>query len=213
MNSRIPKVLHAMCGRSILGHALAAGGELAPERLVVVVGHRRDEVSAEAARQAPDVQVVVQDRQGGTGHADRTVIEALGDLSGIVVVTYGDMPLLRAQTLAALVREHAAAGNAVTVLTALVPDPSGYGRIIRDDGGSLAEIVEDADATAAQRAIDEINSGYYAFDGAMLADAVKRVATSNVQGQEYLTDVVAIMRGDGHLAGTVLAADAAEVQG
>ena len=213
MKSRIPKVLHPLCGRSMLGHALAAAGDLAPERLVVVVGHSRDEVSAEADRHAPGVQVVVQDRQGGTGHAVRTVSEALGDLAGIVVVTYGDMPLLRAQTLAALVREHATAGNAVTVLTALVPDPAGYGRVIRDGSGALAEIVEDADATAAQRAINEINSGCYAFDGALLADAVKRVATSNAQGQEYLTDVVAILRGDGHLAGTVLAGDPAEIQG
>ena len=148
MKSRIPKVLHTLCGRSMLGHALAAAGELAPERLVAVVGHSRDEVSAEATRQAPGVHVVEQDRQGGTGHAVRTVTEALGDLSGVVVVTYGDMPMLRAQTLAALVREHAAAGNAVTVLTALVPDPSGYGRIIRDGSGTLAEIVEEADATA-----------------------------------------------------------------
>ena len=213
MRSRIPKVLHSLCGRSMLGHALAAAAGLGPERLVVVTGHGRDQVSAEAARCAPDVRVVVQDRLGGTGHAVRMVTEALGDLPGTVVVTYADMPLLRTQTLAALLREHAAAGNAVTVLTARVPDPSGYGRIIRDDGGSLAEIVEEADATAAQRAIDEINSGCYAFDGALLADAVKRVATSNAQGQEYLTDVVGIMRGDGHLAGTVLAADAAEVQG
>ena len=213
MRSRIPKVLHSLCGRSMLGHALAAAAGLGPERLVVVTGHGRDQVSAEAARCAPDVRVVVQDRLGGTGHAVRMVTEALGDLPGIVVVTYADMPLLRTQTLAALLREHAAAGNAVTVLTARVPDPSGYGRIIRDDGGSLAEIVEDADATAAQRTIDEINSGCYAFDGALLADAVKRVATSNAQGQEYLTDVVGILRGDGHLAGTVLAADAAEVQG
>ena len=157
--------------------------------------------------------MVVQERLAGTGHAVRMVIEALGVMPGIVVVTYGDMPLLRAQTLAALVREHAAAGNAVTVLTARVRDPSGYGRIIRDDGGSLAEIVEEADATADQRAIDEINSGCYAFDGALLADAVKRVATSNAQGQEYLTDVVAILRGDGHPAGTVLAADPDEIQG
>ena len=212
MRSRIPKVLHSLCGRSMLGHALAAAAGLGPQRLVVVAGHGRDEVSTEAARYAPDVRVVVQDRLGGTGHAVRMVTEALGDLRGIVVVTYGDMPLLRAQTLAALVREHAA-GNAVTVLTARVPDPSGYGRIVRDDGGSLAEIVEDADATAAQRAIDEINSGCYAFDGALLADAIKRVATSNAQGQEYLTDVVGILRGDGHPAGTVLAPDAAEIQG
>jgi bifunctional UDP-N-acetylglucosamine pyrophosphorylase/glucosamine-1-phosphate N-acetyltransferase len=213
MKSRIPKVLHSLCGRSMLGHALAAARELDPQRLVVVAGHGKDEVSAEAARHAPDVCVVGQDRLAGTGHAVRMVTEALGVMPGTVVVTYGDMPLLRGRTLAALVREHAAAGNAVTVLTARVPDPSGYGRIIRDDGGSLAEIVEDADATAAQRAIDEINSGCYAFDGTLLADAVKRVATGNAQGQEYLTDVVGILRADGHLAGTVLAADPAEIQG
>jgi bifunctional UDP-N-acetylglucosamine pyrophosphorylase / glucosamine-1-phosphate N-acetyltransferase len=213
MKSRIPKVLHPLCGRSMLGHALVTAGELDPQRLVVVAGHGRDEVSAEAAKYAPGVRVVVQDRLAGTGHAVRMVTEALGVMHGTVVVTYGDMPLLRGQTLAALVRAHAAAGNAVTVLTARVDDPSGYGRIIRDERGALAEIVEEADATPEQRAIDEINSGCYAFDGDLLADTVKRVATSNALGQEYLTDVVAIMRGDGHLAGTVLAADPAEVQG
>jgi bifunctional UDP-N-acetylglucosamine pyrophosphorylase/glucosamine-1-phosphate N-acetyltransferase len=213
MKSRIPKVLHALCGRSMLGHVLAAAGELDPQRLVVVAGHRREDVTAEAVRYAPDVCVVVQERQAGTGHAVRMVTETLGDLLGVVVVTYGDMPLLRARTLAALIREHHAAANAVTVLTARVPDPSGYGRIIRDGGGWLAEIVEEADATTAQRATDEINSGCYAFDGALLADAVKRVATSNAQGQEYLTDVVAILRGDGHPVGAVLAADPGEIQG
>ncbi len=106
------------------------------ERLVVVVGHGRDEVRAEAASHAPDVCVVVQERLAGTGHAVRMVTEALGALPGIVVVTYGDMPLLRARTLGALVREHAAAGNAVTVLTARVGNPTGYGRIIRDEGGA-----------------------------------------------------------------------------
>src|SRR6516162_4578946 len=106
MKSRIPKVLHPLCGRSMLGHVLAAVGELDPRRLIVVVGHGQAQVSAEAARQAPDVSLVVQERQAGTGHAVRMVTEALGDLPGTVVVTYGDMPLLRGQTLAALVREH-----------------------------------------------------------------------------------------------------------
>ena len=213
MKSRIPKVLHALCGRSMLGHVLAAAGELDPQQMVVVAGHGRELVSEEAVRYVPDAAVVVQDRQAGTGHAVRMVIEALGIMPGVVLVTYGDMPLLRAETLAALVQEHAAAANAVTVLTARVADPSGYGRIIRDEGGGLAEIVEYADATPEQQAIDEINSGCYAFDGALLADAVKRVATSNAQGQEYLTDVVAILRGDGHPVGAVLAADPGEIQG
>ena len=213
MRSQIPKVLHAMCGRSMLGHALTAARELDPERLVVVAGHGRDEVAAEAIRYDPGARVVVQERLGGTGHAVRMVIEALGVLNGTLIVTYGDMPLLRGQTLAALAREHDAEGNAVTVLTARVSDPAGYGRIVRDHGGSLAEIVEDTDATQEQRAICEINSGCYAFNAGLLADAVKRVASDNAQGQEYLTDVVAILRGDGHPAGTVLAADQDEIQG
>ena len=213
MKSRIPKVLHPLCGRSMLGHVLAAAGELDPQRTVIVAGHRREEVSAEAVRYAADAIVVVQDRQAGTGHAVRMVIEALGIMPGVVLVTYGDMPLLRSQTLAALVREHAAVGNVVTVLTARVADPGSYGRVVRDDRGSLAEIVEYADATPEQRAIDEINSGCYAFDGVLLADAIKRLVTDNAQGQEYLTDVIAILRGDGHQVGAVLAADPGEIQG
>jgi bifunctional UDP-N-acetylglucosamine pyrophosphorylase / glucosamine-1-phosphate N-acetyltransferase len=212
MKSRIPKVLHPLCGRSMLGHVLAAAGELDPRHMVVVTGHGREQVGAEAVRYAPDAAVVVQDRQAGTGHAVRMVIEALGVMPGVVLVTYGDMPLLQGQTLAALVREHAAAGNAVTVLTAR-PGPSDFGRIVRDDRGALAEIVEYADATPEQRAIDEVNSGCYAFDGTLLADAIKRVATDNAQGQEYLTDVVAILRGDGHPVGAILAADPGEIQG
>jgi bifunctional UDP-N-acetylglucosamine pyrophosphorylase/glucosamine-1-phosphate N-acetyltransferase len=212
MKSRIPKVLHPLCGRSMLGHVLAAAGELDPQHIVVVTGNGREQVGAEAVRYAPDAAVVVQDRQAGTGHAVRMVIEALGVMPGVVLVTYGDMPLLRGQTLAALVREHAAAGNAVTVLTAR-PGPADFGRIVRDGRGALVEIVEYADATPEQQAIDEVNSGCYAFDGALLADAIKRVATDNAQGQEYLTDVVAILRGDGHPVGAILAADPGEIQG
>ena len=212
MKSRTPKVLHSLCGRSMLGHVLAAAGELDPQHMVVVAGHGREQVGAEAVRYTPDVAVVVQDRQAGTGHAVRMVIEALGVMPGVVLVTYGDMPLLRGQTLAALVREHAAAGNAVTVLTAR-PGPADFGRIVRDGRGALVEIVEYADATPEQRAIDEVNSGCYAFDGALLADAIKRVATDNAHGQEYLTDVVAILRGDGHPVGAILAADPDEIQG
>ena len=107
MRSRIPKVLHSLCGRSMLGHALAAAAELGPQRLVVVAGHGRDQVSAEAARLAPGAEVVVQDRLAGTGHAVRMVTEALGDLPGTVVVTYADMPLLRTQTLAAIANANA----------------------------------------------------------------------------------------------------------
>ena len=213
MKSRIPKVLHPLCGRSMLGHVLMTARELDPRHVVVVAGHGREQVAAETTEYVPDADIVIQDRQAGTGHAIRMVTEALGVLPGTVLVTYGDMPLLRSGTLAALAREHVTAGHAVTVLTARVDDPAGYGRIVRDEQGALAEIIEEADASPGQCAIDEINSGCYAFDGALLADAIKRVATANAQGQEYLTDVVAILRGDGHPAGTVMMADPAEVQG
>lgn len=212
MKSRVPKVLHSLCGRSMLGHALALAGELDPERLVVVVGHSRDQVSAEAASQVPEALIVHQEQQLGTGHAVRMVTEALGDFRGTVVVTYGDMPLLRGQTLRELVGVHHRSGNAVTVLTAR-GNPAGYGRIVRDAGGAFLHIVEERDATPAELAIDEYNSGCYAFDGVLLADAIKRVTTDNNQQQEYLTDVVGILRGDGHPIGAVLAADVTEILG
>jgi bifunctional UDP-N-acetylglucosamine pyrophosphorylase/glucosamine-1-phosphate N-acetyltransferase len=212
MKSRTPKVLHTLAGRSLLGHAIAAASDLAPERLVVVVGHAREQVSAAAIAAAPHAAIVVQDQQLGTGHAVRMVIEAVGAMSGTVIVTYGDMPLLRGRTLAELAGRHQAAGNAVTVLTARGDFP-GFGRIVRDAEGAFLRIVEERDATAAERAIDEFNSGCYAFDGALLADAIKRVTTNNSQHEEYLTDVVEILRGDGHPVGTMLAAESAEIRG
>jgi bifunctional UDP-N-acetylglucosamine pyrophosphorylase/glucosamine-1-phosphate N-acetyltransferase len=212
MKSRSPKVLHALSGRSLLGHAIAAASDLAPERLVVVVGHARERVSAAAVEAAPGAAIVVQEQQLGTGHAVRMVLESVGAMSGTVIVTYADMPLLRGQTLGELASRHVAAGNAVTVLTARGDFP-GFGRIVRDADGSFLRIVEERDATAAERTIDECNSGCYAFDGALLADAIKRVTTDNSQHEEYLTDVVEILRRDGHPVGTVLAAESAEIKG
>jgi bifunctional UDP-N-acetylglucosamine pyrophosphorylase/glucosamine-1-phosphate N-acetyltransferase len=212
MKSRTPKILHKLSGRSLLGHAIAAASGLAPERLVVVVGHAREEVAAAAVAAAPQAGIVVQEQQLGTGHAVRMVIESVGAMSGTVIVTYGDMPLLRGRTLSELASRHAATGNAVTVLTARGDFP-GFGRIVRDADGAFLRIVEERDATEAERAIDECNSGCYAFDGALLADAIKRVTTSNSQHEEYLTDVVEILRGDGHPVGTVVAAEAAEIRG
>lgn len=213
MKTRTPKVLHRVCGRTMLGHVLATARELSPARLIVVTGHAHGEVGAELAEQAPDATVVVQEHRGGTGHAVRTVIESVGVIRGTIVVTYADTPLLRSQTLAELIAVHESGGAAVTVLTALVADPAGYGRIIRDSSGGFAQIVEHADATPAQRAIKEINSGVYAFDGELLADVVKRVPTDNVKGEEYLTDAVGLLRGDGHPVASVQCGDPDEVLG
>jgi bifunctional UDP-N-acetylglucosamine pyrophosphorylase/glucosamine-1-phosphate N-acetyltransferase len=213
MKTRTPKVLHAVCGRTMLGHVIATARELSPERLIVVTGQARGQVAVQLAAQAPDATVVVQARRGGTGHAVRTVIESVGQIHGTIVVTYADAPLLRSQTLAELIAAHESGGAAVTVLTSVVANPAGYGRIVRDDAGRFAEIVEDSDATAGQRAISEINSGVYAFAGDLLADVVKRVPTDNAKGEEYLTDAVAILRGDGYLVAAAACPDPDEVLG
>lgn len=213
MKSRTPKVLHPICGNTMLGHVLTTSRELDPVRLIVVVGHRRRQVTDVLTATAPDVQVVVQHRQGGTGHAVRTAIEAVGLDHGTIVVTYADTPLLRGETLTELVREHWAQDAAATALTACLDDPTGYGRIIRDGSGAFMEIIEEVDATPEQRAIQETNSGVYAFEAHLLGDAIKRVPTDNAKGEEYLTDVVAILRAEGHHVASVRLEDPAEVLG
>lgn len=213
MKSSKPKILHELCGHALVDHMLTAARGLAPERLIVVIGHAREQVEAHLATTGPDARAVVQTPRNGTGHAVRTVLESVGTISGTVLVTYGDTPLLRTETLAELLATHAAEANAVTVLTAEVPDPAGYGRIIRDTTGAVLSIVEEKDASPEQRAIKEMNSGVYAFDGLLLADAVKRVSTANAQGEEYLTDVLSILREDGHRVGACIAADHVEVEG
>ncbi|MFE9774955.1 bifunctional UDP-N-acetylglucosamine diphosphorylase/glucosamine-1-phosphate N-acetyltransferase GlmU [Streptomyces sp. NPDC005931] len=214
MKSATPKVLHDICGRSLVGHVLAAAGELEPENLVVVVGHAREKVTAHLAEIAPDVRTAVQAEQNGTGHAVRMGLEELGGaVDGTVVVVCGDTPLLTGETLRQLSATHTADGNAVTVLTAEVPDATGYGRIVRDDTGAVTAIVEHKDASEEQRAIREINSGVFAFDGPLLADALKKVRTDNSQGEEYLTDVLGILREAGHRVGAALAGDHREIAG
>ncbi|MFJ4676408.1 MULTISPECIES: bifunctional UDP-N-acetylglucosamine diphosphorylase/glucosamine-1-phosphate N-acetyltransferase GlmU [unclassified Kitasatospora] len=218
MKSRaLPKVLHEICGRSLVGHAVSAAQELTPGQLVVVIGHLRELVQAHLAEHHPAARPVVQTEQNGTGHAVRTALEALAadgvQLDGTVLVTTGDAPLLTGTTLAALAAAHAEQGNGVTVLTARVPDATGYGRILRGPDGAVAAIVEHKDATAEQLAVDEINSGVFAFDAKLLALALSLVGTDNAQGEEYLTDTLEILRREGHRVGAVVAADHREIVG
>lgn len=218
MVSTTPKVLHDVAGRSLVGHVVASVQGLDPEHLVVVVGHAREQVTAHLAVVAPDALAVVQEQQNGTGHAVRVALEGLAAAgvtlsgSGPVLVVAGDTPLLTTATLAALVDTHAAAGAASTVLTAVVDDPTGYGRVIRD-GDAVTAIVEHKDADAAQLAVREVNSGVYAFDAAALLDALGRLTTDNSQGEEYLTDVVGLHVGSGLRVAAVIAADATETLG
>lgn len=214
MKSSTPKVMHAIGGRSLVGHALAASRATDPERVIAVVGSGRELVTAHLAEIDPDAVPVVQEPRNGTGHAVRIALtEAAPDVTGTVLVVCGDVPLLRGETLQELLDEHHGAGNAATVLTAIVPDPTGYGRMVRDADGAVTAIVEHRDATDDQRAIAEINSGIYAFDGALLRGALSRLKTDNSQGEEYLTDTLEILRGDGHRVGAKVAADFNEIHG
>ncbi|MET7640327.1 bifunctional UDP-N-acetylglucosamine diphosphorylase/glucosamine-1-phosphate N-acetyltransferase GlmU [Streptomyces sp. NPDC005438] len=217
MKSRTAKVLHDICGRSLVGHVVTAARQVEPEHLVVVVGHAREQVAAHLSELDPGVRTAVQYEQNGTGHAVRTALEELRDRGvepdGTVLVVCGDTPLLTGDTLQALAEAHTREGNAVTVLSAEVPDATGYGRVVRDSGGAVTAIVEHRDASAEQREIREINSGVFAFDGKLLVDALGKVRRDNSQGEEYLTDVLGIVRTAGHRVGAAVAADHHEVVG
>lgn len=212
MRSAIAKVLHPVAGRPLVDHAVRAVAGLSPEHLVVVVGHGRDQVRAHletvAGALGREVRAAVQAEQHGTGHAVSCALDTLPqDLTGTVVVSYGDVPLLDTGTLATLVDAHHHAGQAVTVLSATVPDPTGYGRILRDSEGAVSGIVEQRDADPAQQAITEINSGIYAFDAAVLRDALGKLSTANSQGELYLTDVLGIAHAEGLAVGAYPCAD------
>ena len=150
MKSKLPKMLHEIGGRSMLGHVLEASRATEPEHVVVVVGHARERIGAHVADVSPEARIAVQEEQNGTGHAVRMALEDLAaqgvELTGTVVLACGDTPLLRGRTLTELVAAHESEGNAVTALSARVPDPHGYGRIVRDASGAFTEIVEHADA-------------------------------------------------------------------
>jgi bifunctional UDP-N-acetylglucosamine pyrophosphorylase/glucosamine-1-phosphate N-acetyltransferase len=218
MKSDTAKVLHPVLGTPLLGHVLREVGALDPESAVVVIGHQRERVAAYLEQAHPRVATAVQAEQKGTGHAVRCALEQLAEQgieipAGPIIVTAGDTPLLTSATLTALLDTHQATGAAATVLSARVPDPTGYGRILREPDGSVVGIVEHKDATAEEHVIDEINSGVFAFDSAELADALSRLTTDNSQGEQYLTDVLGILRADGLRVSACVAADADDVHG
>ena len=218
MKSSRPKVLHAVGGRTLLGHAMAAGRELAPAHLAVVVRHGRDLVAAEVARIDADAVVVDQDEVPGTGRAAQVGLEALdalaGEIDGAVVVTASDVPLLDGATLGQLVAAHHEDGNAVTILTTVVADATGYGRIVREEGtGDVLAIVEHKDATDAQREIREINASIFVFDADVLRRGLRSVTQDNAQGEMYLTDVVAFARAEGRTVRAVITDDPMTVEG
>ncbi len=213
MRSSTPKVLHTLGGRSLLGHVLAAAAPLSAGTTVVVVGAGRDQVEAHLGEIAPGALAVVQEQQLGSGHAAEVALTAVPDLDGSVLVVNGDSPLLTSRTLTALVAAHDAAGSVFTVLTAEVDDPTGLGRIVRDGSGAPQAIVEERDATAEQRAIREVNAGVYVADAATLRRVLAGVGTANSQGEQYLTDALAPLVGEGAPTAAVRADDPDDVLG
>jgi bifunctional UDP-N-acetylglucosamine pyrophosphorylase / glucosamine-1-phosphate N-acetyltransferase len=199
MKSKTMKVLHPIAGRSMIGHVLHAAQQLEPTRIVAVVGHQREQVGAHIEEIVPDAVMAVQDTQEGTAHAVRMAWEALPAeaRTGTVVVAYGDTPLLEGETLQRFVRFHRESGVAMSILSGVVADPTGYGRIVRDDAQRVAAIVEEKDASPEDAAITEINSGIVAFDAAFLDSALPRIDNDNAKGEYYLTDTVALAREDG----------------
>lgn len=216
MKSKTMKVLHPVAGRSMIGHVLRAVQAVEPERIVAVVGHQREQVSAHITSLVPDAVLAVQESQDGTGHAVRVAMEAAaarGEVRGTVIVSAGDTPMLRGESLRAFAEEHAASGRAVSVLTGRVTNPFGYGRIVRGADGGVEAIVEEKDATDAERAIDEINSGILAFDADFLSRALPRLTNANANGEYYLTDTVRIARSEGLVVGAHLIEDVTETEG
>jgi bifunctional UDP-N-acetylglucosamine pyrophosphorylase / glucosamine-1-phosphate N-acetyltransferase len=213
MKSATPKMLHPLLGRTLLGHVLHAADAAQASRTVVVVGHKADQVRAHLIEIAPGAMPVLQAEQNGTGHAVRIALDAIPEAVGTVVVLNADVPLLRPETVDALVRAHEAAGTGATVLAAEVPDPTGLGRIVRDAAGHLERIVEERDASAELRAVREVNAGIYAFDVALLREALAKLTTDNEQGEEYLTDVFGLLAAAGHPVGVFVAGDARETLG
>jgi UDP-N-acetylglucosamine diphosphorylase/glucosamine-1-phosphate N-acetyltransferase len=190
MKSELPKVLHPLCGRPMLSYALDAARALEPEQIIVVVGFRH-----ELVREAfgDELTYALQEPQLGTGHAVQVAAPLLAGFTGDVLVTYGDMPLLRGETLERVRAARREAGAAGAALTAVLDDPPAYGRVVRDAASDFVRIVEDRDCTPAERAIREVNLGVYAFAGAPLARALGDLRADNAQGEYYLTDVPALL--------------------
>ncbi len=199
MRSSLPKVLHRIGGRPLVGHVLDTARDLSAAHVLVVVRHERDLVADAVTGISPEVVVVDQDEIPGTGRAVEVALEAVPDFDGDVLVLSADCPLADAEALAGFVAEHRATGARATLMTAIVDNPTGYGRVIRDSEGTVARIVEQKDATAVEAAVTEINAGMYVFQAASLRARLREVGTDNAQQEKYLTDVVGLLRGAGEL--------------
>jgi len=198
MNTHLPKVLHEVTGRPMLAYVLDACRSVGVDKIYVVVGFGADQVKERFAEEASDIVWVQQPKQMGTAHAVMCCKEHLANFTGQTLVLCGDGPLIRAKTLKTLIEKHEAEHSAATLATAVLDDPTGYGRIIRDAYGNIQGIVEDSDCTPAQRAVKEVNPSYYLFNNRVLFGALEKVKPDNVKQEYYLTDALAVMIAGGN---------------
>ena len=210
MKSKLYKVLHQVCGKSMVEYVVEAAQAIKPDKIVTIVGNGAEEVKKVLADKS---EFVLQKKQLGTGDAVLTASDELAAEKGATLVITGDTPLFTSQTFQKLFDYHQSKGNAATVLTAQAPNPYGYGRIIRDDQDNVLRIVEQKDATAAELKINEINTGVFCFDNQLLFSALKKVDNHNAQGEYYLTDVLEILRNKGQRIGAYKMPDFSESLG
>ncbi len=211
MKSDLAKVLHTVGGKPMLAYSVILAKKLGAERIVAVIGHQAEQVRELCAE--PGLIFVEQRPQLGTGHAVLQARQAFADFTGRILILCGDVPLLRPATAVALINHHEATGAAVTVMTVILDDPGSYGRVVKNDAGEVLKIVEARDATAAEKAIGEINTGIYCVESDFLFDAVAAIGNDNAQREYYLTDIMAIARQRGKRAAAYVAAEATEVMG
>ncbi len=211
MKSDMAKVLHKICGKPMIRYVVDAAGSIGPKRIILVVGHQAEAVMKEM--DGENVEFALQKERLGTGHAVLQAGSLLEGFVGTIMVLTGDTPLLRPKTLAGLLETHLASGASATVLTAVLEDATGYGRVIKDTQGHFLKIVEHKDASDDEKKVNEINSGIFCFESRDLFSALARVGRENAQGEYYLPDVMSILRKDGRKTVVHLCPDRQEVMG
>ena len=211
MKSDLAKVLHRIGGRSMIRRIVESVRELGPECIILIVGYQAEAVKGEF--EGEDIRFALQRERLGTGHAVMQAKDTLKSFSGTVLILTGDTPFLTTRTLREFCHFHAASGNAATVMSTRMKDPSGYGRIVRGKGDRVDRIVEHADATAGEKQIDEINSGIFCVDSDQLFEALSLISKDNIQDEYYLTDIIEILNGSGGKTGVYVCEDSMEVTG
>lgn len=215
MKSNRAKVLHEVDGRPLINHVVEMALTLDPKSVCVIVGYQAEEVKAAVTAEFPDERVcfAIQEKQLGTGDAISSTRELYSKADGTIVVLTGDVPLIKAATITALVNQHEQEGVAATLLSVRLADPSGYGRVVKNQDGGFEKIVEQKDASDSEKEINEINAGFYCFSPGKLYDGLFRLSNKNAQGEFYLTDIPGILKSDGDLIGICTASDPTEIEG